>query len=106
MLKILTKWNNKFSSRYILLLTWKKKIAVPINHRETFKDLIEQSVDFFAEKDTDLGKTNTIKISINTGKYTPIQLRPYRTPFAKYQIVDREGNDMLAANIIHPSRSP
>ena len=84
----------------------KQKIIVPINHREIVEDLIEQNVDLFAEKDTDLGKTNTIKMSIDTGNHPPIKLRPYRTPFAKHPIVDKVVNDMLAANIIHPSRLP
>ena len=65
---------------------------------------MEQNLDLFAEKDTDLGKTNTIKMSIDTGNHPPIKLRPYKTPFAKYPIVDMAVNDMLAANIIHPSR--
>ena len=46
-----------------------------------------------------------IKISIDTGNHPPITLRPYRTPFAKCQIVDKVVNDMLAVNIMHPSRS-
>ena len=67
---------------------------------------MEQSVDLFAEKDTELGKTNTIKMSIDTGKHPPIKLSPYGTHFAKHPIVGKAVNDMLAENIIHPSRSP
>ena len=84
----------------------KQKIIVPINHRETAEDLIEQNVHLFAEKDTDIGKTTTIKMSIGTGNYLPMKLRPYRTPFAKHPIVDKAVNDMLATNIACPSRSP
>ena len=50
----------------------KQKIIVPINHRETPEDLIEQNVDLFAEKDTDLEKTNAFKMSIDTGNHPPI----------------------------------
>ena len=53
-----------------------------------------------------LQKINTIKISIDTGNDPPIKLRPYQIHFAKHQIVDKAVNDMLAANIIHPCRSP
>ena len=49
---------------------------VPFNHRETVDDLKEQNVDLFAEKGTDLGKTNTIKMSIDTGTHPTIKLRP------------------------------
>ena len=44
-------------------------------------------------------------IRIDTGIHPPIKLRPYRTPFAKNPIVDKAVNDMLAAIILHPSRS-
>ena len=37
---------------------------------------------------------------------TPIRLKPYRTPFSKRATVDKAIDDMLAANIIQPSRSP
>ena len=84
----------------------KQKIIVPNDHRETVEDLIEQNVDLFAEKDTNLGKTNTIKMSIDTCNHPPIKLIPYKTPFARCQIVDKAVNDVLAANIMHPSRSP
>ena len=68
------------------------------------EDSREHSVDLFAEKDTDLGKANVIKMSIDTGNHSPIKVRPSRTPFAKCPIVDKAVNDMLAANIIHPAR--
>ena len=45
-------------------------------------------------------------MSINTDNHTPSKLRPYRSPFAKYTIVDKAVNDMLAANTVCPFRSP
>ena len=45
-------------------------------------------------------------MSIDTSSYPPIQWRPYITLFAKHLIVDMAVNDMLAAKMIHPSRSP
>ena len=65
----------------------KKQIIVPINHRETVEDLNRTKVDLFAEKATDLGETNTIKMSVDTGNHPPIKVRPYRIPFAKHPIV-------------------
>ena len=44
-------------------------------------------------------------MSIDTCNHPPIKLRPYRTPFAKHQILDKAVNYMLSANIILPSRS-
>ena len=45
-------------------------------------------------------------MSIDTGNHPLIKLTPYRMTFAKHPIVDKAVNDMLAANIIYPSRSP
>ena len=45
-------------------------------------------------------------MGIDTGNLQPFKLKPYRTNFARYQIVDMVVNDMLTADIIHPSRSP
>ena len=81
----------------------KQKIIVPIDHRETNEDIIETNVDIFTEKNTELGRTNMIKMGIDTGSHLHIKLRPCRLPFAKYPIVDKAVNDMLAGNIICPS---
>ena len=70
------------------------------------EDIVRHNLDLFAEKDTDLGKTQTIKMTIDTGGHPPIRLKPYRTPFSKRATVDKAIDDMLAANIIQPSRSP
>ena len=45
-------------------------------------------------------------MNIDTGNHLPIILRPYGTPFSKHPIVDREVDNVLVANIMHPSRSP
>ena len=100
----LNKWEKQTSLKVSSFDGLKQKIIVPINHREIVEDLIEPNVGLFAEKNTDLGKTSTIKMGIDTGNHPPIKLRPYRTP-AKCPIIDKAVNDMLAANIIHPSRS-
>ena len=72
----------KLSSLYDL----KQKTIVPSDHRETVEDFMEQYVNLFVDKDTDLGRTNTIKISIDTRSHPPVNLRPYRTPFTKHPI--------------------
>ena len=67
---------------------------------------MRQNIDFFAEKDTDLGKTKTLEMRIETGNHPPIKLKPYRTPFAKRQIISKAIDEMLKAKIIQPSKSP
>ena len=45
-------------------------------------------------------------MKIDTGDHKPIKLKLYRTPLTKRPIVDKAIYDMLAANVIPPSRSP
>ena len=84
----------------------KEKIDAPDSDQPIVQELIRRNADLFAEKDSDLGRTDTIKMSIDTSDHPPIKLKPCRTPFAKRKIIDKAIDDMLAANIICPSRSP
>ena len=63
----LNQWEQQTSLKVRSLDDLKQKIIEPIDHREKVEDLIEQNRDLFAEKDTDLGKTITMKMSIDTG---------------------------------------
>ena len=62
----LTQWEQPTSLKVSSFDDLKQKIILPTNHRETVEALIEQNVDLFVEKDIDLGKTNTNKMSIDT----------------------------------------
>ena len=84
----------------------KQKIDTPSTFKETVEEIVRHNLDLFAEKDTDLDKTQTIRMTIDTGDHPPIRLKPYRTPFSKRATVDKAIDDMLAANIIQSSRSP
>ena len=70
------------------------------------EELVRYNLDLFAEKDTELGKTQTVKMKIDNGDHKPIKLKPYRTSFTKRPIVDKALDNMLAPNVIQPSRSP
>ena len=84
----------------------KKDIIVDDNYRQNVEKLIKDNIDLFAEKNTDLGCTDTITMSIDTGSHTPIKQKPYCTPLTKRKIVDDAIDDMLWASIIGPSNSP
>ena len=74
---------------------FKQMVNVLIDHTEIGEDLIEQNVHLPAEKGTDLGRTNKLKMNIGTGNHLAIKLRPFRTPLAKHPILDKAVNDML-----------
>ena len=80
-----------------------------INTLPSFQDIVEELLryilDLFTEKDTELGKMQTVKKKIDIGYHKPIKLKSYRTPFTKRPIVDKAIDDLLAANVIQPSRS-
>ena len=56
-----------------------------INTLPSFQDIVEELVrynlDLFADKDIELGKTQTLKMKIDTGDHKPIKLKPYSSPF-------------------------
>ena len=45
--------------------------------------MTKQNRDLFAEMDTDIDKTKTIEMKIDSGDHLPIKLKPYQTQFAK-----------------------
>ena len=56
--------------------------------------------------DSELGHTNVVTHTIDTGHSTPIKQRPRRLPYAYRAEADRQIKEMLAQNIISPSTSP
>ena len=86
--------------------TIKDKIIVSNEHKKEIEQLIKHNLELFAEKDTDLGCTDIVKMTIHTGNHAPIKQRPFRTPLIKRNILETDVRDMLKANMIRHSRSP
>ena len=84
----------------------KTDLSVPEIHKDRVQRLIRENSDLFADKDTELGRTDIIGMRVDTGDHPPIRLKPYKTPFALRGIVDKQINDMLDAGVIWPSHSP
>lgn len=79
---------------------------VPLEHRDKFRELIHDYSHLFARSDLELGSTNVVKMSLNTGNSAPIKQRPYRLPFSQRPILDKHLDELLEAGIIRPSTSP
>jgi hypothetical protein len=58
----------------------KSEIKVPEAHRLDITTLVRKNQDIFATSDKDLGCTDTVEMTINTGSHGPIRLKPYRAP--------------------------
>ena len=82
------------------------ELDVADKHRTFIEKIVLQNRDLFAQTDSELGHTNTIKMKIDTGNNPPKKMKPYRTPLNKRKIVDNAINEMLDANIIRRSKSP
>ena len=76
-----------------------KEVNVPEEFRPHMEKIVLRK-NIFAEKDTQFGRTETIKMKINTRDNPPIKLKPYRMPLQQRQIVEKN------AKIIRQSHSP
>ena len=52
------------------------------------------------------GRTSLVEHEIHTGDALPIHQRPYRVPYAKRELVEKELKGMLEAKVIRRSTSP
>ena len=83
-----------------------KDLDVPKRYRSKIEKLIIKNHDLFANKDSELGKTETVKMQIDVGNSKPIRMKPYRTPIKIREVVDKAIDEMLYADVIKRSRSP
>ena len=67
--------------------------------------LLYKFSDVISLHDGDMGKTNVVKHTINTGDALPIRQQPRRLPFHQREEVQRL-QDMLKQRVIEPANSP
>ena len=67
---------------------------VPDEALPMFQHFFDENQYLFAESDLELGRTDLIKMSIDTGDHTPIRQRPYRIPYAQRPTVGTALDDM------------
>ena len=61
------------------------------------------NADVFALDGSELGYTDIVKHSIDTGDHSPIKQNPRRTPFVHRNKISQLVNDMLKQQVIQPS---
>ena len=69
------------------------------------KALVAEFPDVFALSDAELGRTDLIKHSIDTGDHAPIKQQPYRTPIIRRALISEMVNNMRREGIVQPSVS-
>lgn len=73
---------------------------------EQLKTLIVEFSDVFALDDSELGCTQLVKHSIDTGDNAPIRQPPYRTPVVRREQLDKMVTTMQEQGVVEPSSSP
>ena len=71
-----------------------------------FKNLLLKFQDSFSKSPTDIGRTELIEHTIDTGQAPPIRQHPRRIPLSKIQEAEAEIEKMAEQGIIEPSTSP
>ena len=69
-------------------------------------DLVMQYLHVFSLDPLDLGLTDVIEHTIDTGRHPPIKQAARRTPFILRQKIDELTKQMLEAGVVQPSKSP
>ena len=65
------------------------ELDIPQQYRSNIEKLITENQGLFANKDSERGHTETVKINIDVGKSEPIKMRPYRTPIKNKEVIDK-----------------
>ena len=76
------------------------------DEQKRLENLIRTYADVFALDPGELGTTDVVKHTINTGDHPPIKQPLRRTPFALRSKVDKLVQEMLSQGVIEQSRSP
>ena len=79
---------------------------LPQEEKVKLLDCIKENLDVFALDSSELGTTNVVTHTIDTGENKPIRQGPRRTPFALRKKVDQMVKEMLAQGVIKESKSP
>lgn len=74
--------------------------------KQELKHLLIMNADVFSKNDQDLGRTDIVQHSIDTGDTRPIKQAPRRLPQVHQEEADRQVKDMLNRGVIKPSQSP
>ena len=71
-----------------------------------YKQLLIKYQDVFSKDSDDLGYTNAMEFSIDTGNNKPVTTAPYRIPLSKRKDAEIEIERLAKAGIIEPANSP
>ena len=80
--------------------------VLSIQELKCLQDFLIQHEDVFALDSSELGSTDIVTHSIDTGDQSPIRQPVRRTPFALRSKVDEMVKEMMEQGVVQPSHSP
>ena len=91
---------------HLVALYNKSTQDLDVNAKEQVRKLLCEYADIFSRDQSDLGRTDLVKHTIETGDAHPIQQPPRRLPLALRKEADKAITEMLQQDVIEPSSSP
>ena len=76
------------------------------DEKEKATAFVQRYADLFSKSDFDIGRTDLIKHTIDTGDKKPFKQQLRRHPWAHQEIIDKHVEKMLTAGVIEPTVSP
>jgi len=80
--------------------------SVPESARDSLHDLLLRYSNVFSKNELDLGWTDVVTHSIDTGDNRPFRQQLRRYPPAHLEAIDKHLHDMQRQGVIEPARSP
>ena len=80
--------------------------TLSVQELDQLRAVVSSFSDVFAMDQSELGRTDLIKHSIDTGGQGPVKQLPYRTPFSLRGKMEEMISQMLEQGVIKPSNSP
>ena len=80
--------------------------TLSVQELDQLRAVVSSFSDVFAMDQSELGRTDLIKHSIDTGEQGPVKQLPYRTPFSLRGKMEEMISQMLEQGVIKPSNSP
>ncbi|MES9884702.1 MAG: RNase H-like domain-containing protein [Sedimenticola sp.] len=80
--------------------------SLTCEQKQSLQKLIVEYQDVFMSPDGELGRTDLVKHTIDTGNARPIKIPPRRVAQKQKTVIENEINKMLENDIIEPSNSP
>ena len=75
-------------------------------HRNKVNDLLNEFDLIFSEGPYDMGRTELVEHTVDTGNHRPIRQGLRRHPLAHLEVINRQVDEMVRNDIVEPAANP